>query len=380
MEARRIKCPSCSAVLTLPEGLGGRMLRCGRCRKVFSLPPVQMLPDDTILGWLGGEEDRGEPLAAKTAAPLGIDFSAAGGDDLLPAQDAASGGEGKIRLVRLEDKGALFEFPASRLREESFRIAIPRVCVHCRARSQLSAHVVVFTSRLLDSVTLESEHPAGRLAIDLRDIAAPKGAELLARLPEVPGVPAPGNLPMPYWVCDLCNGVGDIAGQIKVNPATGQGLCRLRLWNLSVALKFFANAGGEGTPTYEKFRRHLQHIEEDRWAALPPVVRHRLEQWFRPTGGERFLAYVPDRSRRRSEDGMAGLAISDTRLVYHRPPLHQELPRGAGLAVQVRWADGREVATIDAPQCKRRSIILDRNSLKLLRRSLSEGNFHAAWR
>jgi hypothetical protein len=38
------------------------------------------------------------------------------------------------------------------------------------------------------------------------------------------------------------------------------------------------------------------------------------------------------------------------------------------------------VATIEAPQCKRRSIILDRSSLKLLRRSLTEGNFHAAWR
>lgn len=380
MEARRIRCPSCSAVLVLPEGLAGRSLRCGRCRKVFSLPPAGPLPDDTILGWLSGDEERREPLAAKTAAPLPGDYSAAAGDDRPAAGAAATGGDGKIRLVRLELNAALFEFPASRLREESFRSAMPRVCIHCRARTQLSAHLVVFTTRLRDSATLEGEHPAGRLAIDQEGLAAVSGAELLARLPEVPAVPAPGNLPMPFWVCELCNGIGAVAAQIKVNPATGQGLCRLRLRNLTVALKFFRNAGGEGTRAYEKFRHFLRHIEEDRWAALPPVVRHRLEQWFRPSGGERFLAYVPDRSRRRSEDGMAGLAISDRRLVYHRPPLHQELPHGSGLAVQVHRAEGREVATIDAPECKRRSIILDRHSLKLFRRSLSEGKFHATWR
>ncbi|KKM05480.1 hypothetical protein LCGC14_1753730, partial [marine sediment metagenome] len=277
-------------------------------------------------------------------------------------------------------RGALLEFPADHLRREEFRGAIPRVCIHCAAQAHLSAHLVIYTSQLRDSVSLEDEHAAGQLSIPQDEVGISQGLDLLKLLPEVPNVPEPGNRPMPYWVCDLCRGAGWISGQIQVNSKTGKGFCRLFFRNLKIALNFFAATAGKDSKHYRKLATFYEHTEEDPWDALPSVVRHRVEQWFRPKGKEQFLAYVPDRAFVRTQDGMNGLVISDQRLVYHHPPRHQESPAKNELTLQTRLADGKEIATVEAAGFKRRSITLDRAGRMLFRRALSKGGFTAQWR
>jgi len=108
-------------------------------------------------------------------------------------------------------------------------------------------------------------------------------------------------------------------------------------------------------------------------------VQHRVEQWFRPRPGEQFIAYVPDRHFIRNEDGMNGLVISDQRLIWHHPPRHQESPAQAELTIQVRLAQGKEIATIEATGFKKRPITLDRGGMMLFRRALSKGKLKAKW-
>jgi len=285
-----------------------------------------------------------------------------------------------MRLVSVERRGALFEFPARNLRSESFRCAIPRACVHCLARVHLSAHVIIYASRLRDSISLEAEHAAGQLRIPQEQLRNVEGTAVLKLLPEIPNVSPPGNLPMPYWVCELCSGTGRISGQIRVNPDTGKGICRLWIRNLKLALGFCKRVCGEGGRDYESLREFVERMEEDPWEALPSVVRHRVEQWFRARVGERFLAYVPDRAFVRNEDGMNGLAVTTHRLVYHHPPLHQESPRQNELTIQLRQAEGKEIANIQAARFKPRMIVLDRSGMMLFRRALSQGRFTARWR
>ena len=374
---RSITCPHCGIVLKLPVDLQVTAVRCGGCRNPFQISASNHADEDPP-DWLNtGPPKSTEPAAAKTVAPflddLGLPQQGAG------AKTKARPTKTRIRLVQLERRGALFEFPAERLREDAFRCAIPRVCIHCQTRAHLSAHVIIFTGQLRDSVSLEAEHKAGQLTIPQSQIGDLSGPELLARLPNVPNVPSPGDLPMPYWVCDLCSGTGEISGQIRVNSTTGEGFCRLLVRNLSVALPFFEAIGGKGTKSHAEFQEFLQHFDEDRWDALPSVVLHRVEQWFRPKTDERFIAYISDGARRRSEIGMAGVAISDKRFVYHRPPMHHELARGTALAIQVRLTAGKEVVTFHGGDMRRRPITLDRRGLMRLRRSLSEGRFKAKW-
>jgi hypothetical protein len=370
MSSRRVVCPSCGGMLSLPGDVRGCAVRCGLCRKVFRLPEHIPVPEDTILGWLGTEEEESPDEKADTLAPLSEEEQA--------AQQRRSGR--RLRLVSLGRRGALFEFPAGYLRETAFRCSMPRVCAHCLGRVRLSAHLIIFAPQLRDSISLEAEHRAGQLSIPQTQLRDLHGEALLARLPRVPNVPSPADLPMPYWLCELCSGAGEISGQIQVDPDTGRGFCRLAVRNLQLAAAFFAAAGGEGTHDHVRLREFLRRLQEDRWEALPSAVRHRIEQWFRPGRQERFLAYVPDRHFSRSEDGMAGVVVSDRRLVYHRPPMHRELPGRSNLSVQVRHANGRDVVTIDAYGGKGRPLAVDPRGMMLLRRVLSEGGFKAVWR
>ncbi len=376
MNKRRVRCPGCTALLALPAEVRDCSVRCGRCRQVFHLPRKILVPEDTILGWLLIPDRHTHDDLADTLVPL-----ASAPPSPAPGPSSTQRRAGKpMRLVSLGRRGAVFEFSASLLRSTTFRCSMPRVCVHCLARTRLSAHLVIYTPRLRDSISLEAEHRAGQLSTAQDQLVGYYGKDLLARLPEVPNVPPPANLPMPYWLCDLCSGAGEISGRIQVDPATGRGVCRLAIRNLQVAAAFFASVGAEGTGDYAKIREFLHRLREDRWDALPSVVRHRIEQWFRPGIKEHFLAYVPDRHFGRSEDGVAGVVLSDRRLVYHRPPLHQELPNPGPLGLEVRQAGDKSVVTIGGPAGKPRPITVDRRGITLLRRALSEGGFRSAWR
>jgi len=373
MPARRVKCPKCGKVLGIPEGFDGKAVRCGVCRTPFRIPKPSV--EDTIAGWLDDEPEA--DLSAKTAAPIGMAPEPAPRDP--PASKSAKKATQGLRVVAMERRGTLFEFPADMLRGEAFRCAIPRRCTHCQAKVHLSAHLIIFTSELRDSISLEAEHKAGHLTIPQDQLGRVDGPEMLAKLPEVPNVPEPANHPMPYWVCDMCSGAGSISGQITVDNASGRGRCRMFIRNAHMARDFFANAGGEGTRDYAKLVEFTEHMDDDRWDALPSVIRHRLEQWFRPQDGEKFIAYVPDRAFVRTEDGMNGLVISNRRLIFHHPPLHQEAPREVKMTIALRVEKGDEVATLDAPDFKRRSIVLDRQGMMLFRRALSKGDFTAEW-
>ncbi len=378
MPSKRVQCPKCGKVLSVPGGLRAVAVRCGACRTPFRLPEATGIADDTIAGWLSDEPEV-DDLAAQTVTP------ALDGSGPVPTPEPGAPGEKAaaeegLRVVSFDNRGVLFEFPSDLLRSQEFRCAIPRCCAHCLARAHLSAHVVIFTSQLRDSISLEAEHKAGHLSIPQEELRSLEGAAMLAQLPQVPNVPPPADLPMPYWVCDMCSGAGSISGQIQVNTSTGRGICRMFIRNLRLAAAFVAATGAERRGQYRKLQEFIEHMEEDRWEALPSVVRHRVEQWFRPKMGEKFLAYVPDRAFVRTEDGMNGLAISDRRLVWHHPPRHQELLRETPLEIQIRAERGNEVAALEATGFKRRSILLDRQGMMLFRRALSRGSFKAEWK
>ncbi|MDY7011577.1 MAG: hypothetical protein SVV80_12630 [Planctomycetota bacterium] len=344
-------------------------MRCGLCRQTFRLPREVPVPEDTIFGWLHHTEDD-EDERAGTLVPLSD-------EDARRAKEAK---RNKIRLVSLERRGAIFEFPAEFLQKSKFRCAIPRVCIHCLSRVHLSAHLIIFAPQLRDSISLEAEHQAGKLTIPQERLIGLDGEELLQHLPVIPNVPAPANLPMPYWVCDLCSGAGAISGQIKVDQASGHGYCRLFIRNLRLAASFLAAVTGTHNNDFARFVEFAKQARANRWDATPNVIRHRLEQWFKPSDDERFLAYIPDRNRARTEDGMAGVIISTERLIYRRPPVHQELSHNKPITFQIRTSRGKQIATISADGFKDRPIMLDREGEGALRKALSEGNFKVIWR
>ncbi len=379
MLGMKVNCPRCTTSLSLPTDVGNERVRCPVCRGVFRVRIHKKIAlDETIADWLDESLRRDEPEQvtpdpARTSFPAEI-------EGLGDTQRAIFDDADRMHLVAADRRGVVLEFPAEFLRVEAFRASIPRRCIHCSARTHLSAHVVIYTGQLRDSISLEAEHAAGKLSIPPEKLGNLAGVDLLKRLPEVPGVPSPGNLPMPYWVCDMCRGAGWISGQIRVSADTCKGSCRLFFRNLKMAMGFFANACGTDSKHYRKLAEFHEHWQENPWNALPTVVRHRLEQWFEPAEDEQFLAYIADRGFVRSEDGMNGVVVSTQRLVYHHPPRHQELECGKDLTVHLRMAEGQQIATLEGDGFKRRLITVDRVSRMLLRRVLSKAGFKATWK
>jgi hypothetical protein len=398
--AQKVKCPNCSATLSLPDDVANCVVRCGACQERFRLgasPAVATAPastptarpspapvhagnslDNAVSDWLNGGDDDDTDRLAPSASKEEMPRTSSNPDDYTPLPKKSSTGERSPRLVGLEQRGVLLEFAAECLHRDQLRSAIPRCCIHCQARMHLSAHLVIFTSQLRDSISMEGEHKAGQLVIPQEQLVGLEGSAMLAKLPEVPNEPPPANLPMPYWVCDMCSGAGEISGQIQVG-SDGNGLCRLKFRNARLAEGFMANAGGKDTQDMATLREFLERLEEDRWDALPSAVRHRMEQWFRPEKSEKFLGYVPDRAFVRTEDGMAGLVVSTHRLIYHRPPMHQESRSDSEVVIKSHMAGGVEIVQVEGSDFKRRQMAVDRGGMMMLRKGLAEGHFKATW-
>jgi len=397
METEHVQCPGCGSLLAIPPGRSGCKVRCGQCHHRFCLPARVKITDDTVASWLeaDGEPDLDfdeTPLAPDSAATtVGVPVAHLGthGGGAVPSQGSeppthmpvtsptATKG---VRLIRIDREGALLEFPAAQLEETRFRGAMPRVCMQCGGRTHLEPHVIVFAATLVDSISLEAEHLAGKMVLTSGEARHLSWEELLGHLPLVPNVPAPANLPMPYWLCDMCSTARTISGQIKVHSETGEGYCRLLIRNLRRAADLLSAMGARGTPAHNQLLERIAKTAEKPWDSLPLTVQHRIRQWYQPASDESFVAYIPDRGRTRTEDGMAGLIVSSRRLIYHTRMRHHDLE--VSLPVQFRLAlsktdveIGIKTATWEAKHLRS-----DKVGVAHLRRALVKGKFRATWR
>jgi len=343
------------------------------------MPKREAVVEETIADWLIGEEEPEEAAAQTESEPSLEEFARRPDAEHSERTSVLSAIRGDIRLVKLDKRSALFEFPTRRMREQSFRCAMPRLCLQCNSQAHLHAHVVIFTTQLVDSASLESEHSAGALKLTEDEVRDLKGEELLERLPHLPNLPAPADLPLPYWLCDMCGTSGSISGQIVGDPSKDDSRLRLLIRNLRGAAEFMAAAGGRDQPGYTELMERLEATKEDPWDQVPLTVQHRLQQWFKPKGSETFLAYVPDRDRVRTEDGMEGLLISTKRLIYQGKLRHREC--AVDHSMELRLAMGKEAGrlNIKTPGWEISHLTLDRRGIQSLRRSLTLGKFHALW-
>jgi len=381
-QARQIACPACGTVLIVPLGCSRRVAKCGQCRQKFLLPRSLAVTEEAVAQWIGRRdlEDEGESAPAEERhgerpepIPETHPAHASPHDTLVAAPPARD-----IRVVRCDSNGVLLEFSSNRLKDKSFRSAMPRLCMQCGARSHLEAHVIIYSGTLVDSVSLEAEHSAGKMVLFADEVKDLSSQELLDHLPRVPNVLKPADRPMPYWLCDMCTTAKAVSGQIQINSETGEGRCRLLIRNLRRAAEFLAAIGARGMPCYQELTKHITATAENPWDLLALAVQHRIQQWFKPSPGESFLAYVPDRDRARTEDGMNGLIVSDRRLIHHGRMRHHEweVREAIKLILESGRLKGRMRVTIDPNAVH---IAIDGEGIAKLRRALTKGRFRAAW-
>ncbi len=372
MNGRLVACPACGTLLDAPPEAADCVVRCGHCKKRFRLPKKLVATGEAIASWLW--VDRDHEAGTKRAEPSydpreeSLMFLAD-----LHHEDPSTA----IRLVRLGSEGALFEFPAVRLKDPAFRTALPRMCVRCSARTDLVAHPIIFAAELSDSLSLEAEYAAGALRMDWGQVRQLTDTQVLERIGRIPNVPAPADLPMIYWLCDLCSGAGMISGQCNITNEVGW--CRLRIQNLDVAERFLIAIGRGDSVEHAEIRLRIDALNKHPWDSLSDSVRHRIEQWYQPEPGEQFVAYVPDRDRSTTEDGVFGLIVTNRRLIYHCKYRHHESP--IDLPIHLQWSQraGKLRLHMRTPRWESPRFCLDRQGLDTLRKALRRAGFSARW-
>ncbi len=377
MAERQIACPKCQTMLSVPEQ--GRVLfaRCGRCRHRFVIPSA----GQTAQAAAPAESRENGDILSESQVQQFVQQASAAEEDWHEQDAQAASAEGAqapegppgMRMVKFAKEGVLLEFPAEMLRNRELRCAMPRRCLRCGAQRHLLAHVVIFSHQLVDSISLEDERMAGALVLGEDQVREHSSEELLDRMPLVPNVPAPANLPMIYYVCDMCSPEGLIGGQIR------SSLCRLGISRPRRAAEFLAAAAGAVHPDTITLQKYVESLAENPWERLSSTVQHRIEQWFKPAGAERFLAYVPDRDHARTEDGMNGVLISTDRLIYHIGRRHYETTLGKALRLQYSSDGPRGHIRITTPAWEVKHLVLDREGIMLLRRGLTIGKYKPLW-
>lgn len=385
MSSARIRCPGCEAVLAIPETHTGTKIQCSRCETRFRIPS---LSDADILALIGsGNKDdtlsnqSGFGMAAETE--LAEDVVESVIESLSAPQ---MGSEGPfvvlpgISLVRVSRRGVLFEIQSDVLREETLRGAMPRCCLRCGSKTHLHAHMVIFGHQMADCANLEPEFVPTRPEVGDVDIRNQSASDVLAHFKNVPKLPEPANLPMPFWVCDMCSPADMVFAQGEIDPKTQKGRVHMRMTRLWRAKEFIVNVGGKDSPADQQMQFAAQEQGETAWDTLAGSVQQRLRQWYKPLKNEQFVAYIPDRTHSRTEDGMSGVVVSNRRLLFHSSMRHYEIKKGESMELDFAMDAGKMKLHIKTAQWDVKNVIIDKASLSLFRRALAKEKFSATWR
>lgn len=170
------------------------------------------------------------------------------------------------------------------------------------------------------------------------------GERWLDELDPVVELPRPFCHPMPYCVCKECTSIGELG--TEVFERNGMEWCRITIANLTIAIDFFRNNGGRGDPGYQRLLVARQQQSDNQWQNLPYAIRERISEWFTRQGGEKFLGFFPDVDFAKAETGIAGLVLTDQRMVYKKYACCREFALRAGGRIDVEATRSRAVVSI----------------------------------
>ncbi len=359
--------------MSIPDQMLGHNGHCPSCQSEFL---IQLPTDDAdlngdnpasnadIMNWLdeagknAAPKNPTPPPKPRKRAPTRLSrVSATTGHTTRAVSHGTSKLNLPVRLDHVDEMGAFFRFDPQLLYNEDFRSSFPQQCLICGAKRPLSVHVVFWSSKLPTSQSKASASHQGLQVYTLRKVSDLSGKDLLSVIDPIGYLPEPFNLPFPYYVCSSCSNVGAII--TDVHHSGGKEVCELGISSLPQAEFFTLAVCGRGSEAHEKVRQALKDGYGRPWQQLPLTVRIRINRWFKAEEGERFLCYIPDAEFAKAEAGLAGVVLTDIRLVFHKSLGQLELARSEQIELETVDTENGVNLAIIAPSGKR--VILKTN-------------------
>lgn len=246
-------------------------------------------------------------------------------------------------------KGVRLAFDSSFLRHERFRTSMPIACAITgeSTRTKLLAKPLAFTDRSQGTIRNPRDIEQGHEA-KMRDSQSAR--EAIAIMGVLDNLPTPFNLPMPYYVAVDHSAYSLLCTTTRRDD--GGITCYMSIPDGRYALSWLRNVNGICGDEYDLLRSEVSMLWRDEWVGLEERVRERLDTWCHFQPGERFRYYINDADLTKKDEGLAGVVLTDRRLIYHKYHRHGEVsfhqadasltvrPDGQFAGLTVKTADG----------------------------------------
>ena len=312
-----------------------------------ALPGRAESPPATARKSAGVADDTPEPLAPVAPAD---ERTAAAEPQGYPTSLTVEPDWPHLVVDSCSQKGVWLRFNARCLEHPGFRLSMPIACAfsNSRDRTDLVARPLAFHDQSQGAVRNAQEVEAGHEQ-RLREGQTP--ADLVGLLGRLEHLPTPFHLPMPYYVnTEHANAGMSLDCQTARRLEDKTTLCLILIPHPRYALAWLRNVNGVCGREYQLLARDAAVLWSDAWEGTSEEVRQRLGSWADFETGERFRFYVNDAEFGSKDEGLAGIVLTDRRLIYHRyhrngavnisdSPRVRIRPDGDSIAVTVRTDD-----------------------------------------
>jgi hypothetical protein len=377
MNTHVVPCPACQTPLNVPPSAGGRRARCPACGDRFIIPTRTDLLEDTVSGWIeqdvsdvidhrNRESDENHasqvarvqaavkeaPVETEMPAPVeehvagetivGVPFDKPADTSVKPeptpptprpvarprpatTDDDSDEPSQYPRNLRTDPKsphlvvlkcgsaGVRFAFDAKWLEHEGFRASMPTRCVYSgtAVRAKLIARPMVFADRARGVKTNAADISAGH---DIRSLGDSSARDIMQMMGTIEGMPNPFLYPMPYYISTrYANKV--IHCMTRDRPSGGI-TAEVLIPDAVCALEWLSRVNGVCGPEYELLERETSLLHGDRFQELSEICRSRIQSWCKLRPQEVFHLYLNDADFGRLDEGLAGVIVTDQRVVY----------------------------------------------------------------
>ncbi|MEX2671318.1 MAG: hypothetical protein WD294_04320 [Phycisphaeraceae bacterium] len=228
----------------------------------------------------------------------------------------------RLSLLCVDAASVLLGFEANLLLRPAFRASLPMRCALCgeTKRQGMVARPLAWADRghgkPIPSGELET-----RYGHEVYLNQTPR--DIVDHMPVIDELISPFNRAMPYYLCSGCAVGGKLICQAVDSPRGV--LCEVTIPHTDVALEWVGRVNGICDDEYAQLEEAGARFDSDAWRQLSDGVRRRITAWFKINADEQFVAYVSDADFARKDAGLAGVALTDRRMVFCKYHWHGKL-------------------------------------------------------
>jgi DNA-directed RNA polymerase subunit M/transcription elongation factor TFIIS len=212
-------------------------------------------------------------------------------------------------------RGVMFAFDSSFLEHGEFRVSMPIGCAFSndRERKQLLARPLAFHDQSQGAIRNAQGVEAGH---EFRMISTQTPKDVIASMGTLTQLPTPFKFPMPYYVNEEHSNMSLQCSTRR--RAEGGTNCRVLIPNGYYALDWLRNINGVCGREYRLLQQDVARLWSGAWHEVEETTRQRLGTWVGFEPGERFQHYFNDAEFGKKDEGLAGVVLTDRRLIYHK--------------------------------------------------------------